>query len=165
VSVSDDAKQVQERAIKRSDRAASISLRLWREMDADDLDGSWESVGPRVSAATSAVIQSNAVSAGQFVGRVARADGVAGDVLNPGAFAGVDGSGLSLDGLLRGAVVTTKQAIAAGLSLPESLVAGGSYLAVVVKSAIADLERSASLTASAGKGSSRLPLLDGSGEG
>lgn len=147
-----DALAVQERAIKRSDRAAAISVRLWRQMDADDLDGSWERVGPRVEQATSAVVAANLAGASGLTNKLARTDGMAGDALLPEAFAGVDGSGRSLGGALRGAVVTTKQAIGVGTSIADAMIAGGSYLALMVKSAIADLERSGSMTAATGKG-------------
>lgn len=147
-----EALAVQERAIQRSDRAAAIAVRLWRQIDGSDLDTSWEQVGPKVEDATTAAATANVRGAVSLTGRLATADGMAGDTVRAEAFAGVDGSGQPLGGALRGAVVTTKQAIAAGLSLPEALVAGGSYLTLMVKSVIADIERSGSMTAAVGKG-------------
>jgi hypothetical protein len=48
-------------------------------------------------------------------------------------------------------VTTTKQAIAAGMSIPDALLTGGTYLTLMLKTAIADVERSASMTAATGK--------------
>lgn len=147
-----DALDVQARAIARSDRAAAISVRLWRQMDGSDLDASWDLVGPRVEQATTAAATANVRGSAAFTGRLAASDGMRGDTVRSEAFGGVDGSGQPLSGALRGAVITTKQAIAAGVSLPEALVAGGSYLTLMVKSVIADIERSGSLAAATGKG-------------
>lgn len=152
MGVADDARATQDLAIRRSDRASNVALRLWRRVDAADLDGSWAAVGPQVEAAASSAIRANAVSAGRLTNTIASADGMSGDVLVPDAFAGVDGSGRSLGSLLQGAVTTTKRGIAAGMSLPDALLTGGTYLTVMLKSAIADLERSASMTAATGKG-------------
>ena len=150
--VADEARAVQDRAISRTDRAANAALVAWRRVDAADLDGSWEAVAPRVDEVVAAAVVANAAAAARFTGRVAAADGMAGDVLIPEAFAGVDGSGRDMRSLLHGAVTTTKQAIGAGLSLAEALVAGGSYLSLMVKTAVADVERSASAAAATGKG-------------
>lgn len=152
MGVAEDARATQARAIGRSDRAVNVASGLWRRVDPADLDGSWESVSPQVEAAAAAAIRANAVGAGRFTNSVAVADRLRGDVLVPDAFVGVDGSGRSLGSLLRGAVTTTKQGVAAGMSLPDAMMTGGAYLTVMLKSAIADLERSASLAAASGKG-------------
>lgn len=159
MGVAEDARSVQERAIRRSDRVANVAERLWRRVDPADLDGSWAAVGPRVEEAAVGAVVANATAVGGLTNRVARADGLSGDVLVPGAFAGVDGSGRPLDGLLRGSVITTKRGIAAGMGLREAMVSGGAYLALVLKSAIADVERSASLAAATGKGYTRYVRL------
>lgn len=152
MGVASDARAAQGRAIRRSDKAANVALGLWRRVDVADLDGSWAAVGPQVEAAASAAIRANAVGAGRLTNTIAAADRMSGDVLVPDAFVGVDGSGRSLGSLLHGAVTTTKQGIAAGMSLPDAMMSGGAYLAVMLKSAVADLERSASLAAATGKG-------------
>lgn len=152
MGVAEDARSTQERAIRRSDKAANVSLRLWRQVDPSDIDGSWDVVGPRIADTATSAALANATAAGQLTERVARVDGVRGDALVPQAFAGVDGSGRSLLGLLHGAVTTTKEAIRSGLSLSDAMVTGGSYMTVMLKTAIADIERSASMAAATGKG-------------
>jgi hypothetical protein len=91
-----------------------------------------------------------------MVTRVARADGVElGDQVVPWAFAGVDGSGRNVDGLLFGAVTTTKERIGRGVAPPNAFLAGAAYLAAMTKTAIADLARSSAATASTGRSYTR----------
>lgn len=155
MGVAEDARAAQDRVIRRSDKAANAALRLWRRVDGADLDGSWGSLGPQVEAVAAATVRANAVSAASLTAKVARADGLSGDVLVPDAFAGVDGSGRDLGSALRGSVITTKQAIKAGMSLPDALMAGGTYLSLMVKTVLADVDRSAAMAAAAGKGYAR----------
>jgi hypothetical protein len=142
---------VQDAAIRRSDRAANVAERAWRQVDADDLDASWARLEPVVLSAASAAVRANANASGRLTDRLAASDGLSGDVLVPDAFTGVDGSGRALASLLHGSVTTTKQAIAAGMSIPDALMSGGTYLTLMVKTAVADVERSASMTAAVGK--------------
>lgn len=149
--IAEDALAVQDAAIRRSDRAANVAERAWRQIDAADLDGSWALAEPVVLSAAASAVRANAAASAGLTSRVARSDGLTGDALVPDAFTGVDGSGRSLGSLLRGSVTTTKQAIAAGMSIPDALLTGGTYLTLMLKTAIADVERSASMTAATGK--------------
>lgn len=149
--VAEDAQAVQDAAIRRSDRAANVAERAWRQMDAADLDSSWSAVEPLVVAAADGAARANAVSTARFTSRLAASDGLSGDVLVPDAFVGVDGSGRSLASLLHGSVTTTKQAIAAGMSIPDAMLTGGTYLTLMMKTALADVERSSSMAAAVGK--------------
>jgi hypothetical protein len=146
-----EAQAVQDAAIRRSDRAVNVAERAWRQVDAADLDASWVHMEPLVLSAATAAVRANAASSERFTGRLASSDGMSGDVLAPDAFTGVAGSGRSLGSLLHGSVTTTKQAIAGGMSIPDAMMAGGTYLTLMLKTAIADVERSASMTAAAGK--------------
>lgn len=152
MAIADEARAVQDRAIRRSDRAANAALAAWRRVDGSALGASWDAVVPRVEAVVAEAVRGNAASAGRFTSAVAAADGMTGDVLVPEAFTGVDGSGRSMRSLLHGAVTTTKQAIGAGMSIPDALITGGSYLTLMLKTAVADVERSSSMAAAAGKG-------------
>lgn len=152
MSVVSEAQAAQDRAIARSERAAAVSLRLWREVEPSELDASWAQVGQRIEDTVASAAVANAASMGRLTQAVARVDGVRGEVLVPEAFRGVDGSGRSLANLLFGAVTTTKEAIRAGASLADASIAGGSYLTVMAKTAIADVERSGSMAAATGKG-------------
>ncbi len=158
-----EARATQDRTIRRSDRAANKAVARWREVDAANLDASWAVVAPEILAVTTATARANAVSASRFTASLAASDGMRGDTLVPDAFLGVDGSGRSLGSLLNGAVTSTKQAIAAGMSIPEALLTGGTYLTLMVKTALADVERSASMTAAVGKGYVRYVRLVNSG--
>lgn len=150
--IADEARAAQDRAIRRSDRAANMALSRWRRVDAADLDASWSAIVGEISIIAGKAAQANAAGAYSLASKVAAADGMRGDALVPSAFVGVDGSGRSLASLLSGSVTTTKQAIAAGMSIPDAMLAGGTYLTLMMKTALADVERSASMASAAGKG-------------
>lgn len=149
---SDAAAAFQSRAIARSDVATARALRLWRAVPVSDLDEGWATQGPKIAAVASTAMVRDAADAARMTSAVARADRVAaGDVLNPFAFAGVDGSGRDVEGLLHGAVTTTKEQIGRGVGLVESFLSGGSYLAAMMKTALADAARSSQMTAATGR--------------
>jgi len=150
--VADEARATQDRAIRRFDRAANAALSKWRQVDPASLDSSWEAVSTDISVIAATAARANAVGASALTGKLALADGMWGDVLVPDAFVDVDGSGRDLSTLLHGAVTTTKQAIAAGMSIPDAMLTGGTYLTLMMKTALADVERSASMAAATGKG-------------
>jgi hypothetical protein len=147
----------QARVIAISDRATSRSLSLWRQMDFADLDASWDAVSPLI------VAQANAAQAAMVSTSDSYTAKLAGEYdfdaensrITPQAFVGVDGSGRETSSLLRGAVTTTKEAIGVGLSATQSFEAGAAYLASMLKTALADLGRSADMVSSVGKGFTR----------
>lgn len=159
MSVADDARAAQDRAIKRSDRAANVAAAKWRQMDVADLDSSWAATSGDLTMVAAAVARANAVGAARLTSKVAAADGMRGDVLVADSFTGIDGSGRPLGSLLTGALTTTKTALAAGMSIPEAMLTGGTYLTLMLKTALADVERSASMTAAVGKGYTRYVRL------
>lgn len=152
MSVALDVQAAQDRVIRRSDKAANAALRLWRGVEPSSLDASWALAGPRIEAVAVAAAVANARTAGATTRKVAAADRMAGDELVPEAFAGVDGSGRGMGSLLHGAVTTTKQAVGAGMSIADAMVVGGSYLTLMLKTALSDVERSASLAGATGQG-------------
>lgn len=150
---SEAANRFQTDSIRRSDSATAKLLRLWRRVPVDDLDAGWDAVAVDMSAVVSGAVVQNAVASGRMVSAVARADGVAaGDVVVPNAFAGVDGSGRDIGGLLHGAVTTTKEQIGLGTSPANAFLSGASYLAAMAKTAVADLARSSAAVSSVGRG-------------
>ncbi|MFJ4997117.1 hypothetical protein ACIP5T_03125 [Microbacterium sp. NPDC088619] len=150
--IADEARATQDRAIRRSDRAANAAMAKWRRVDPAALDQSWAAVSGDIAIVAASTARANAVGAATLTSKIAVSDDMTGDVLVPDSFTGVDGSGRSLSSLLDGAITTTKQAIAAGMSIPDAMLTGGTYLALMVKTSLADVERSASMTAATGKG-------------
>lgn len=144
----------QEKRIARTDRAVVRGVSAWGQVDPANLDASWEQVGPRVTALVSAAQSLDAADSNSYVSATASAYGSSKSAnrVNPEAFAGVDASGRSLIGLLHGAVTTTKTAIGSGLSTPQAMQAGATYLAAMMKTAISDLGRSSDMVAATGKG-------------
>lgn len=136
------------------DRAVSRGLSAWRRMDFTDLDRAWLDVGPEVVAAAVAAQALAVESSGRYAGQAERVQGRTSEAVrvNSAALAGVDGSGRDIDSLMRGSVVSTKRAVGAGLGQAEAMLAGASYLAAMMKTAIADVARSGDAVAAAGKG-------------
>jgi len=153
---SEAATRFQRDAIKRVDAVTGRVLRLWQRVSVDDLDAGWATVEADMVSAVSTVAVQNAASSGRMVASVGRADGVAAaDVIVPNAFTGIDGSGRASAGLLFGAVTTTKERIGAGMGARQAFLVGASYLAAMSKTMVADLSRSAALTASTGRNYTR----------
>lgn len=148
------AHERQRRLISVTDTARARSLRVWRQVDFNNLDASWRTVGPQVAAQVSNAQMELARTADSFTSKVSRSYSFPQQAaaVVPAAFAGVDGDGRDVAGILRGAVTTTKTAVGAGLGSPQALEAGANYLAAIVKTVIADLARSADLVAATGKG-------------
>lgn len=141
----------QTRLIGIADRAARRAAVLWRKgMTGADFDTAWAGVGGDLTTLAQQAQILAATGATAYVATAARADGVGGagaTSVQAGAFAGVDASGRSLDGLLYGAVTTAKTLIGRGAGLQSALQGGSAYLQTMVRTAALDTGRSANLTA------------------
>ena len=141
---------------RRTDAVSSRAIRLWGQVPVNDLDGGWLAIQPELSALVAAVVVQNAAGSQRMVDRVARADRLpSGDIVVPNAFVGVDASGRSVEGLLHGAVTTTKERVGAGVAGRTAMLSGAAYLAAMTKTLVADMSRSAIAVASAGRNYSR----------
>lgn len=150
------ASKFQSEVIRRSDSATNKLLRLWNRVSVNDLDAGWLSIAPELNATVAAVVVQNAASSARMVSTTSRADRIpSGDRIVPNAFIGVDSTGRSSEGLLHGAVTTTKEGIRAGSAAPLAFMAGASYLAAMSKTLFADMARSSAAVSSAGRGYTR----------
>lgn len=155
--LSDFAVEHQARRIWLAKRAAGRARALWRQMDVNALDASWDLLAPRL---TSGVVASQVGAARQsapYLAGIAALSGERGEraALNPAEFGGWMGDGREVGPALYGAVTTTKKAIGAGMSPPTAFESGASFLALLVQSAITDMGRSADATLATGKGYER----------
>jgi len=144
----------QNRLIQVTDVARNRSLSLWRQMDFDNLDASWASIGPQVTAHAASAQLELAKGSDRFNAKVAaNTEGFTPTkaAIIPEAFTGVDGDGRDVAGILYGSVTTTKEAVGAGLGRIQSMESGATYLAAIFKTVVADMARSADLVSSAGK--------------
>lgn len=133
-----------------AEKTALRTQRLWRQRISADFDTAWDRIGPEVTSVAAAAQVAAATGASTYLASTARADGVtapSGGVVQPAAYGGVDGSGRDLEGLLYGAVTAAKIAIGAGAGLQGAFQAGGTFLAVMARTAVLDTGRSADLTA------------------
>jgi hypothetical protein len=153
MSVASVAHDRQQRLIRVADAARAQALKAWQGVDFTNLDASWASISPSIIRTVVAAQSSMAIGSDRYTTNMAAAQDFdsSRSAIVPQAFSGVDGQGRDIEGVLRGAVTTTKQAVGAGLGSVRSLEAGASYLAVIMKTLVADLSRSADLTSAAGK--------------
>lgn len=117
----------------------------WERMSAE-FDASWLSVGPRVVTLTTAGMLASARQASAYVPAALAEQGSSVDPLGsirPAGFAASASDGRTLDGLMQSAVTRAKQAIGAGATVDEALLAGRSWLDMAVWTQIADSFRSA----------------------
>jgi hypothetical protein len=131
-------------------KARARTLRLWRARMGADFDAGWGQIEGAMVAATVAAQTAAATGATPYLAATARADGLDGEYggpVNPAAWAGVDGSGRDVAGLLFGAVTTAKTLIGRGAGLQAALNGGGMYLSTMTTTAVMDTGRSADLTA------------------
>lgn len=152
-SIAEIAELRQNRLISINRTATNRSLLAWQRMDFDNLDLSWLLVGPSIVQQVSAAQLVSAKGSDSFTAKASTEYDFDADAARivPEAFVGVDGSGRDLEGLLHGAVTTTKQGVAAGLG-PRALEAGAAYLASMIKTAIADIGRASDMVSATGKG-------------
>jgi len=124
--------------------------RLWRQLAAADLSGSWlQGLGPAMVRAVAAG-QLVAASTGQpYIEAMVRADGLHDNYLREAsrvdarAFSGAAADGRALDSLLYLPVIRTKTLIGGGLTLQEAMLAGQAQLLSIAASEVADAGRGA----------------------
>lgn len=144
------------RAVAVETRGALVSVRRsWRRMS-PEFDVSWEAVvGRSVLAATVAAQDAVAAEAGRYVPRVLEQTGQRVADLDwepdPQAWGGTAGDGRSVQSLAYGGVARAKQAVAAGATTHQALVAGGAWLTQALGTVIADTARSAETTHAQGR--------------
>lgn len=144
-------------AIRRSDAVTRKALQMWRRVSPANLDAGWAAIEAPLLAAVATVVAQNAASSQLMVSKVARADNMgAGDLIVPAAFVGIDSTGRDVGGLLHGAVTTTKEQIGRGAAASSALLSGGSYLAAMTKTVIADMARSSGAVSSVNRGYVRM---------
>jgi hypothetical protein len=138
-----------------SRRAADRVQALWQELDRRDLTGSWEAlVGPRIVETVAAGQAAAAALADPYLNAVVAADGAdpqAGGRIQPGAFAGYAADGRDLESLMYLPVVTTKQAIGAGMSDVEAMMRGLNQLLRTAASEVTSAGRTATGAGIAGR--------------
>lgn len=120
---------------------------LWREVDRRDLTGSWEAlVGPRIIETVAAGQAAAAALTDPYLSAMVAAEGAdprVGSRVRPAAFAGYAADGRTLDTLLYLPVITTKQAIGAGLSDTEAMLRGLNQLLRITASEVTSAGRTA----------------------
>jgi hypothetical protein len=123
----------------------ALMRREWRLMGAD-FDRSWATVGPRLTLLAGSSQLGAAHAAIAYVPKVLAETGQPNDPsaeVDPHGFAGVAADGRSLDGLLYGAVTTSKTAVGNGATPSQGLAVGGRWLDMATQTLVADAGRQA----------------------
>lgn len=131
-------------------------LRLWRQMDAERLDVSWDRVAPSLVSLVEAAQVTAAKQSAGYMSKVAKHYGGAPKAeLYPEAFSGVMLDGRDLGPAMFGAVTTAKSLIGTGYTPARAFEVGAAFLATIIGSAISDMGRQADSTLAAGRGFTR----------
>lgn len=127
--------------------AATVE-RLWRELAANDLSGSWlRGIGDAVVRAVAAGQLAAALPGQQYVDAIVAADGLDSDYtdgaghVDARSFSGAAADGRALDSLLYLPVIRTKTLIKGGLTLQEAMLGGLVDMQRMVASEVADAGR------------------------
>jgi hypothetical protein len=125
---------------------ALATHRVWGRLDQDNLHQSWLGLVGDVLA----IVMSGQVAAAQMTGPwlnellgSENEDRPDADQVVPEAFAGVDGAGRPLPGVLMAPVWTALRLVTAGRPIVQALVAGRSLLDAIAQTAVADVGRAA----------------------
>lgn len=147
----------QRRVIEVAEKATERGLKLWERVDFAQLDASWAVVGPAIVQHANLAQLTIVNEADRYTSALAIAYGVDRNAerVVPESLIGIDGSGRPVSSLLHGAVTSTKQAVGAGLSRVQAFEVGASFLAAMMKTALADIGRSADLTSATAKNFTR----------
>lgn len=145
-----DVMELARRHAKRQGRVSAAAMlaaiREWRTLDANDLTGSWQRVGPRLTAIVTAGQTAAAEGANDYVSAAIRAQGEEpkpDGTANAAAFAGWAADGRSLDSLMLHSLITSKKALGQGARIRQALDIGENLLSATVSTEVADAGRGA----------------------
>lgn len=127
--------------------AVAASQRLWRRMDASDLDMAWRSILPALMAVVTASQLRAAEVGAEYVPQIRQELNISSrqeGEMRPSSLAGVASNGAPLELTLAGGLYSTKRAIGKGASTYTALRAGGMRLGQTVQLQVADAGRVAS---------------------
>ena len=132
-------------------RETSLELaRLWRQVDAGDIRGSWRGMLERALAILGTSQATAAASAGSYVDDALEEQGLDADAegrVMPGAFAGIASDGRPLASLLEEPSISALSYIKKGATPERALTSGGFVLDMISRTQVADAGRTAVGTA------------------
>lgn len=133
----------QQRAVI-STTTARAAVQLWREVDPDDLQGSWRLLLPRVVALVTAGQLTAARQSQPYLDELLRGVDSQGRI-RPEALAGVSADGRELLELLLYPLWVTLSGITRGLATAASIASGAAFLDLLARTVVADMGRAADL--------------------
>lgn len=126
-------------------RTARAARTEWRQVEAEDIAGSWTRLLDRAVAVVSAGQLAAGQQAGPWLDRLLGRGAPAEGEVEPRALAGVAGDGRDLAGLLMYPVWVALHRITRGMSIAAALLTGQAFLDLVVRTVVADAGRAADL--------------------
>lgn len=124
--------------------AVSASRRLWRRVDAADLDASWAAITPSLMAVTLASQLRAAEVGAEYVPSVREELNISGRIegeVRPSSLVGTSSTGVPLEMALIGGITHAKTLIGKGVPPRMATIAGGTRLAQTVQLQVADAGR------------------------
>jgi hypothetical protein len=136
-----------------TDAATAAVLGLWRLVDVDVLDESWDALAPQMAAAVSSAQVMAARQADQYLQAVDRIQpsGITAQLAHE-SFAGVTLAGREVAPEMYSAVTHTKTLIGQGVPRRDAFQAGAAFIATLVGAMVQDIGRQADMTISTAKG-------------
>lgn len=128
-------------------------VRLWRQMDINNLDASWNYLAPQMAAQVGSAQLTAAKLSAPYLNAIDRANSfkAAPAAIVPEAFANVMGDGREVAPALYGAVTNTKTLIGTGVPPARAFEVGANFLSIVASAALHDMSRNADRVLAAGK--------------
>lgn len=135
---------------KLADSTARLAVRLWREIDTDNLSADWARKVHRVAALVAAGQLEAARQADPYLAQLLEAVDAEGSV-NAEALSGIASDGRDLVDLLMYPVWSALSALMRGASLVAAIASGSALLDLLVRTQVADAGRAADLVAMAAR--------------
>lgn len=140
--------------LRQAEAAVILASRVWRGMDADDLDGSWPATASRLTAIVTAAQVGAAAAGATYVQRTLeelnQVTDAAGEVV-AARFGGVASDGRDLSSLLYSAVVHVKLGRGSGMLPLQALGVGRRSVEMITRTQVADAGRGAESVAIAAR--------------
>ncbi|MEI3845327.1 MULTISPECIES: VG15 protein [unclassified Microbacterium] len=129
----------QRKRTELSERVARRAARLWRSVQASDIDASWDRIAPALGQVVSAGQLQAARMAAGYTSAAARAQGVAGPgQIIPEAFTGATLEGREIVPELFAAATTTKRLIGRGVGVGSAFQAGTALMSILAATTVRD---------------------------
>jgi len=146
--------ELYQRRLAVSDKVTASTQRLWQGIDGNNLDSEWDKYQSQFAMQAYNGQLASATMTNNYLTQISAIQGFDEQpyISSPDLHAGVAPDGRGLTPLLYGAVTETKTATGAGYALRDAMQVGAGFLAMAMKTVIADMGRQHDMVSSLGRG-------------